>query len=445
MGVLSLQDKVRCLAKRLLLLQRYPGRCGATSPSGRRKPGLLQGGSQWGRPPGVLAQPRQGANSVGRSHWAFWSGQNAVQDGEAREDVEWAPVGVGVPERDAEVLAHVPGLHLCGEGDMGRIRDKGNWYGGGIFKGKGGDQAQWGVRKACFTCGSTEHLARDCPKNANRVQAVDDETPEVLFIGNVQRKEEEWQRAPMKVKLGDFLRTPVKNPKRTPTLRNRFKVLEVNEDDVEDSGGEEVMQIRTVECCSWPAARCVETVRRGRKLEKKENMEDCGLSKNNMEETLAPMREEVKYVQAVSKNGGWLSLGVGDIIIDSAADESCWPAGQGDAFPTVPSRKKLVLKTANGGDMEHHGQKEVFFKCGGENKEPMGLTFQVTDVKKPLLAVRRLVEKGSKVVLAAGDGESYIYNGATKTKVPVKKKGGSFVIEAHFMKQVGAPGFARQA
>ena len=73
------------------------------------------------------------------------------------------------------------------------------------------------------------------------------------------------------------------------------------------------------------------------------------------------------------------------------------------------------------------------------------MTFQVTDVRKPLLAVRRLVEKGNKVVLAGGEGESYIYHEVSKTKVPIKKKGGSFVIEAHFVKQVGAPVFARPA
>ena len=131
-------------------------------------------------------------------------------------------------------------------------------------------------------------------------------------------------------------------------------------------------------------------------------------------------------------------------MIDSAADESCWPAGHGDAFPTKPSGRKIMLKTANGGDMGHYGQKEVFFKHDG-GKDPMGITFQVTDVRKPLLAVRRLVEKGNKVVLSAGDGESYIYNEAGKVKVPVKKKGGSFVVEAHFVMTAEMSGFAGQA
>ena len=36
----------------------------------------------------------------------------------------------------------------------------------------------------------------------------------------------------------------------------------------------------------------------------------------------------------------WESLGVGDILVDPAADESCWPQGQGDAFSTKPSKRK---------------------------------------------------------------------------------------------------------
>ena len=97
-------------------------------------------------------------------------------------------------------------------------------------------------------------------------------------------------------------------------------------------------------------------------------------------------------------------------MIDSAADESYWPVGQGDAFPTVASNRNLMLKTANGGNMKHYGQKEVLFKCGDDvSSEPLGLIFQVTDVRKPLLSARRLVERGNQVVLAPGDGESYVY------------------------------------
>ena len=162
-------------------------------------------------------------------------------------------------------------------------------------------------------------------------------------------------------------------------------------------------------------------------------------NKETMDEQI---REKVHVVNSVGEGKDWASLGVGDIIVDSAADESCWPVGEGDAYPTKAASRKMLLRTANGGDMEHYGEKEVIFKYeGGEMADPVGLRFQVTDVRKPLLAVRRLVEKGNKVVLAGGDGESYIMNQVTGVKIPIKKKGGSFVIEAHFVLR----GFAGQA
>ena len=48
---------------------------------------------------------------------------------------------------------------------------------------------------------------------------------------------------------------------------------------------------------------------------------------------------------------GWADLGIGDITVDSAADESCWPIG--GAFETRPSKKNIILKAANGGKMGH--------------------------------------------------------------------------------------------
>lgn len=104
----------------------------------------------------------------------------------------------------------------------------------------------------------------------------------------------------------------------------------------------------------------------------------------------------------------------------------------------------MNLRTASGGGMKYYGQKEIFLESP-EKGEPYGLTFQVTDVRTPLLSVRRLVEKGNQVVLSSRENESFILNPETKVKIPVVKKGGSFVIEAHFMKKGQRSGFARQA
>jgi hypothetical protein len=313
-------------------------------------------------------------------------------------------------------------------------------YEGPYGKGKGDGKA--GMPRACFGCGSTDHVLRDCPKNPARVQQVEEE--EVLFIGNVR---EEWKKVPMKVKLGNYMVS--KGPVKTQFGLNRFKVLEVDEEDDIDE-----VYVRSVEEASnetdgdggkAPAPRMRRQV--PNKAEQGNfkdgvmvKVQDHSKVERNFEDGVKVIKDQVHYVRAVSE--GWLDLGKGDIIIDSAADESCWPAGQGDAFKLRESSRRMLLRTANGGDMKHYGQKDISFQYEG-GKDVVGITFQVTDVKKPLLAVRRLVEKGNKVVLSANEGESYIQNLATKVKIPVKKKGGSFVIEAKFVKK--AEGFARQA
>ena len=109
------------------------------------------------------------------------------------------------------------------------------------------------------------------------------------------------------------------------------------------------------------------------------------------------------------KTNDWMSLGVGEIVVDSAADESCWPKGLGDAFPTRPPRKSILLRTANGGEMQHYGEKKITF-AGSNDGDVTGVTFQVTDVKKPLLAVRRLVERGSSVSFGPSPEDNYIIN-----------------------------------
>ena len=89
---------------------------------------------------------------------------------------------------------------------------------------------------------------------------------------------------------------------------------------------------------------------------------------------------------------------IGEIVVDSVADESCWPIGVGDAFPTRPSKRNILLKTANGGEMGHFGEKRITFTHDGDGgKEVVGLKFQVTDVRN--LAVRRLFEHGSVVLV----------------------------------------------
>jgi hypothetical protein len=58
----------------------------------------------------------------------------------------------------------------------------------------------------------------------------------------------------------------------------------------------------------------------------------------------------------------------------------------------------------------------------------MGLRFQVTDVRKPLISVARVVEMGNTVQFGPRAEDNFVYNQKTGNKVMMEKKGNSFVI-----------------
>ena len=324
---------------------------------------------------------------------------------------------------------------------------KDGWYG----KGKGSEYGKGGptLQRACFGCGATDHVFKDCPKNPNNIQQVQqEEEPEILFIGHVR---DDWKHVPMKIgvpggrgchpRAARAAAAPVASP-------NGFRVLDVDEEEndegmnvfaVSAEAPEQECEIerhqvdggKAGEGNHWAAAEWPRSAITQQRKRWCTNVND----QENFEGGMKKLEEEVAFVRAVEKSGCLLNLGKGDIIVDSAADESCWPVGQGDAYETFKSKKDLRLRTANGGEMKHYGEKHITFRYrGGENKDPVGLKFQVTDVRKPLLAVRRLVEKGNVVVLSDGEGESYIMNKEAKVRIPIVKKGGSFVVEAEFVR-----------
>ena len=129
------------------------------------------------------------------------------------------------------------------DGWIGKGKD--GWFGKGQYGGKGTEAP---MKRACFLCGSIDHIMRGCPRSATRVQQVEEEdSPEVHFIGNVQGRPdvEPWRQVPMKVTLGDFIKDGKvdklkgkKNEKnRKAKDSNRFQVLQV--DEVEEGSEEE--------------------------------------------------------------------------------------------------------------------------------------------------------------------------------------------------------------
>ena len=64
----------------------------------------------------------------------------------------------------------------------------------------------------------------------------------------------------------------------------------------------------------------------------------------------------------------------------------------------------------------------------------MSVAFQVADVKKPLIAAKRITEKGNHVMFGPQEGDNYILNEETEDKLMLKPRGrGSYVMEVRFL------------
>ena len=136
-------------------------------------------------------------------------------------------------------------------------------------------------------------------------------------------------------------------------------------------------------------------------------------------------------------------MGPCEITVDSGAEESVWPAGWFKEEPVRTSGvepKKFVA--ANGQRMAHYGSKQVrFCKKDSDDGQVMSLNFEVTDVTRPLVAVRRIVEHGNDVCFDEHGGR--IVNRARGTSIPLERKGGCYVLNVELLAEV--EGFTWQA
>lgn len=177
--------------------------------------------------------------------------------------------------------------------------------------------------------------------------------------------------------------------------------------------------------------------------------EQGGIEKDKPAMTVQKGSKEKKFrkghgtvnISAVESGAKWSSAGVGEITIDSAAEESVCPREWGKQYPLREPAKWLDFTNASGGHMKHYGERRATFRAGKEGPV-LGMTFQASDVQKPLAAVWRIADKGNRVCFGPGPGDNFIENIASGERIEMRRKGGSYVIMADF---VTDQGFGRQA
>ena len=89
------------------------------------------------------------------------------------------------------------------------------------------------------------------------------------------------------------------------------------------------------------------------------------------------------------------------------------------------AERGVKYRVANGEVIPNEGEKRL--KGFSEDYSAMGLTVQITDVTKPLLAVREMLKAGQKVVFDKGG--SYAENKVIGKRQYFKDKAGSYILE----------------
>ena len=296
------------------------------------------------------------------------------------------------------------------------------------------------VGEACRRCGGLGHYARECP------------TPKGKGKGDVKGKGkgkgkgkwDEYNQYGYKGK-GKGLWTPggkgfagecwvcgEKGHRATECTKNKGK------QSMEIGSVEEEVQVGGI----WSIAQ-VEIEKPDKNLAEKDEFKEVRSrrSKRAVKKTAEADNQRERCVCTVCSSGRWKPVGSGEITIDSAAEESVCPKDWGAAYPLKDPAKWLRFTNASGGKMGHYGERRTTFKAAGE-EGLIGMTFQASDVQKPLAAVWRIAEKGNRVCFGPGVEDNYIQNLKTGKKIQMVRKGGSYIVNADF---VAEEGFHRQA
>lgn len=378
---------------------------------------------------------------------------NCGNDGWEEQDIAAVGKGAcfrcgGVGHRAADCATPAP-LAAKGKGDKGK--GKGAVWG---EKGKGKGNGKGGVRPQCAHCGKTGHTPETCwslhPDQMpwKRTNGIDwDEAPEEREIGQVDVE----GRVPG-LHRGLEGRVPGLRRGLEGRVPGHHRGLEGRVGGRPARGGSFGRGVEAppgIELKNSFAALAV-----GDECDVEERVFDIGAIEEVDNASLGALDIEVddQAVAHVGRSRRLVSAGRGKITIDSGAAESVLPRGM---LPNEPLREGAAKRSgvkyvaANGARMETLGEKRARFRRSGE-AGINGITFQVTDVAKPLAAVSRILDKGNRVVFNRGAEGSYIENVSTGEWMPLKEEKGTFVLEVDFlqpeeaMEEQAAAGFARR-
>ena len=209
---------------------------------------------------------------------------------------------------------------------------------------------------------------------------------------------------------------------RASECKSGIKEVGVNSQEVASIQVGGVWQLAAVEC---------ETTANGQ--EKEEKGPKYNVSTSNSFEVLETLGNE-KHQNSKNQDGRLPKpLGSGSFVdFPSLRYEEEFPK-LGDWFQVARKGKKSQ-KQRKAMSRGKEGQEVCIAAVGNSHEDSiaLGLGFQVADVKKPLLAVKRICEKGNLVQFGSEPKDNFILIKQTGDKVLLRKKRGSYVMDVSF-------------
>jgi hypothetical protein len=135
-----------------------------------------------------------------------------------------------------------------------------------------------------------------------------------------------------------------------------------------------------------------------------------------------------------------------EAVVDSGAADPVAKSGTfaGRVSPSTMSKSGRKYRGPDWTRIPNEGQQEVQFTSDEGHR--CGMTWQIADVERPLIAVSHLSAAGNKVIFTKTGGE--IVNIASGKKIKIQRKGGVYVLRM-WVPGPTTPGktspFARQA
>jgi len=122
---------------------------------------------------------------------------------------------------------------------------------------------------------------------------------------------------------------------------------------------------------------------------------------------------------------GWQRI---EAMVDSGAVDSVAPAGLIGSYPLLEgsaARAGVRYLAADGGTLPNLGEQRVHVRT--KEGHECGLTFQVADVQKPLIAVAQLTRAGNEVTM--GDAGGKVTHRRTGRTIEFHKRNGVYMLD----------------